>query len=433
FPVAMPKVEPQDGDTFVFLGDSITHQCLYTQYVEDYFYTRFPDRRLRFHNAGVSGDRAADALRRFDRDVASFRPNYVSILLGMNDGSYTWFKQDVFDTYQRDMTMLLDQLAGTGAKIAPMHPTMFDARAARLAGKGDKEPNTSLYNGVLAFYGAWLYETANRRGLGFVDMYSPLNQITLEQRQTDPKFTLIRDAVHPGQDGQVVMAVAMLNDLFVRGPMGSIAVTLGAGGNPAASSVNGAVSELSGEGGTIRFTHLAKALPWVLPEDARLGYKLTKAGHKFSQERFTAVGLAPGKYELAIDGTVVGSWTHAQLARGVELEENEKTPQYQQALAVAKANADRNSQIVKKLRDWWLQLKIRNYQLAGWKAQNPNAPAADTEAKEVEFAAWQKEFDVAVPDLEKQAQAAADAIYQINQPKPHAYELRPAPKPAAAP
>jgi len=76
------KIELNDGDTLVFLGDSITHQCLYTQYVEDFFYTRFPNKRIKFHNAGVSGDRNKDALVRFDRDVASFKPKYVTILLG---------------------------------------------------------------------------------------------------------------------------------------------------------------------------------------------------------------------------------------------------------------------------------------------------------------------------------------------------------------
>ena len=48
-------LELQEGETLVFLGDSITHQCLYTQYVEDFFYTRYPERRLHFHNAGGSG------------------------------------------------------------------------------------------------------------------------------------------------------------------------------------------------------------------------------------------------------------------------------------------------------------------------------------------------------------------------------------------
>src|ERR1700729_4337509 len=72
----LAELKPKDGDTIVFLGDSITQQCLYTQYVENYFYTRMPNLRLHFHNAGVSGDTAADALARFDRDVAAYHPQY---------------------------------------------------------------------------------------------------------------------------------------------------------------------------------------------------------------------------------------------------------------------------------------------------------------------------------------------------------------------
>src|ERR1700748_1121111 len=60
----LATLDLKDGDTIVFLGDSITHQCLYTQYVEDYFYTRYPKMRLRLHNAGVGGSRAWAALLR---------------------------------------------------------------------------------------------------------------------------------------------------------------------------------------------------------------------------------------------------------------------------------------------------------------------------------------------------------------------------------
>ena len=56
------RIELEDGDTLVFCGDSITHQCLYSQYVETFFYTRYPERRIRFHNASVGGDRVGDAL-----------------------------------------------------------------------------------------------------------------------------------------------------------------------------------------------------------------------------------------------------------------------------------------------------------------------------------------------------------------------------------
>jgi len=38
FKPILDKIDLKDGDTLVFLGDSITHQCLYTQYIEDYFY-----------------------------------------------------------------------------------------------------------------------------------------------------------------------------------------------------------------------------------------------------------------------------------------------------------------------------------------------------------------------------------------------------------
>ena len=55
FKKPVTSLDLQNGDTLVFLGDSITHQVLYTQYVEDYYYTRYPNRRIRFHNAGVSG------------------------------------------------------------------------------------------------------------------------------------------------------------------------------------------------------------------------------------------------------------------------------------------------------------------------------------------------------------------------------------------
>src|SRR5580698_1670602 len=122
---------------------------------------------IHFYNAGVGGDTAKDALVRFDEDVAAYKPKYVTILLGMNDGGYGAYDQKTFDTYQKDMGTLLDKIAGIGATAVPITPTMFDSRAKRL--KGDlKEPRNTYYNGVLSLYGSWLREQAQDRGLGFV-------------------------------------------------------------------------------------------------------------------------------------------------------------------------------------------------------------------------------------------------------------------------
>jgi hypothetical protein len=60
-----------DGDTLAFLGDSITAARGYTKVVEHYTLMRFPDRKVRFVNAGQGGDTAFGSLERLERDVFS--------------------------------------------------------------------------------------------------------------------------------------------------------------------------------------------------------------------------------------------------------------------------------------------------------------------------------------------------------------------------
>ncbi len=201
----LARLDLKDGDGIVFFGDSITHQRLYTQLVEDYFYTRFPNMRLRLHNAGVSGSVAWEALERFDRDVAAYKPKYVMVLLGMNDGNHEPFNQAIFATYRRDMTTIMQKIQEIDATPIILTPTMFDARVRR-ARRPDADPeSTSLYNAVLAYYGAWLREVATEQGFGFVDVWGPLNNIALQRRKSDANFTLVPDSVHPGPAGHVAM------------------------------------------------------------------------------------------------------------------------------------------------------------------------------------------------------------------------------------
>ena len=419
YPRIVGQIDLKDGDTFVFLGDSITHQCLYTQYIEDFYYTRFPDRRIRFHNSGVGGDRAVNALRRFDDDVAVYKPKYVSILLGMNDGSYTRYEQGIFETYQQGMTTVLEKIKDIGAIAIPMTPTMHDARAARLRSKrGPREPRDTYYNGVLALYGTWLREQAHRGGLGFVDMYSPLNNLTTEQRKKDAKFTLIPDAVHPAADGQVVMAVAMLNDMIPRGRVSAITL-MERNGKVTGTAANGKLTDLKSNG-SICFTFKANALPWVLPEEAQLGYKLTKAGHRYSQERVTVKNLPAGQYELRIEGQAVGRWNEGQLAFGIELEANAKTPQYQQALKVAMLNKEKNEMAVRPLRNLYSGLKGKQRQLD---AAISGKDTAKAEAAEKAFEKWFADFKPGVEKNNTLIKEYEDKIYQANQPKSLKYEL----------
>jgi len=424
------KLELKDGDSIVFLGDSITHQVLYTQYVEDYFYTRFPKMRLKFHNAGVGGARAWDALARFDKDVAAYKPKYVTILLGMNDGTYKPYDDATFKTYQKDMTEVLKRITEIGATPILMTPTMFDARADRAKPNNKRDAESqALYNSTLAYYGTWLRDVAQENGWGFVDMWHPLNTLTMEQRKTDPNFTMIKDAVHPGEAGQLVMAAAVINDIAPSRKVSSIALTRGPNGQLRAGKPSGGtLTDLTSDAEKVEFTWEAESLPWVVPESAALGVTLTKIGHRLGSESLQVAGLEPGRYSLSIDGVEVGVYTAEQLGRRVELQGNTKTPQYQQAAEVAKLNEKRNKGPVDgktgpELAKRNLWGKFQGYARAKQQlAQKPDDEGLKTrvETLEKELA----DMDQKVAEFNAQSKAIEDEIYTKNQPVARKYVLK---------
>jgi lysophospholipase L1-like esterase len=423
FPAPVAQIELREGDCLVFLGDSITHQCLYTQYVEDYFFTRMPHQRFRFHNAGVGGARAWDALQRFDRDVAQYKPKYVTVLLGMNDGSYRPFDQETFDRYHTDMTELVGRIKGIGAVPILMTPTMYDARAGRLR-QPQRRPTAEtleFYNSVLSYYGTWLQEVAMAGGHGFVDMFHPLNQLTLRTRKSDPDFTMIPDAVHPGPAGQVVMACAIINDMQLPRQVSSIRIVIGNSGKPHPVVQGGVIEEITFEDDRLTFTWKADSLPWVLPEEAEMGVKLTKLGTRLSRESLRVHGLPPAKYKLSIDDTEVGTYGAAALGRGIQLQSNRKTPQYRQAQAVAELNKQRNEGPVRRLRGEW-SLFQRYSRLAEQLAGSP-----DVEKLQAEVASRQKQLEgreERIAQAEREALEYEDKIFQSNQPQPRQYVLQ---------
>lgn len=422
---APPFLQPKDGDTVVFLGDSITHQCLYTQYIEDFFYTRYPDRRIRFHNAGVSGDKAGDALARFEDDVAAFEPDFVTVLLGMNDGQYEPFSEETFSTYRDGMTEIADRINELGAQAIALSPTMFDHHQLALRKKdpefrfGDRE-FFGEYNSLMGYYSGWLRESASQRQMPFVNFWGALNDFTSAARLTEPDFTLVEDAIHPGAAGQFIMAFEILSaSQPERRTVGSISISERNGKwiTPKNSGVSGEIR--ADENGKLTFTHTSKALPWVVPEEsseydlkwgeslpATVGYELTNAGHKLSAERFRVQGLEPGKYELSIDDRPIETFTHAALAKGVELQKYPETPQSQQALEVALLNREKNDKAVRPMRDLWSRVKaIRR--------------KGDAEAFKKEYPKLKEKIDA----LEIVAHDFERRIYAKAQPIPRKYQL----------
>lgn len=418
---ATPGLGLKEGDRVIFIGDSITHQCLYTRYIEDFYYTRYPNMRMHFRNAGVSGDCAADVLDRFDEDIAAFKPTLATVLLGMNDAGYKDFDRATFATYERDMNRLLDRLDTLKCKVILLSPTMFDHRAfaqavAKNPARG-KNISPENYNAVLAYYGKWCQEAALKRGLQFVDFFSELNAFTVQQRKADPDFTFSPDAVHPGPDGQLVMAYTLLKQTGELGGILSTGVRL-AGGRW--QPLSGQVMRVQGEPGkNASYMLQPRALPWTEGAEAPIGYKITRAGHTGSQESHIVVGLQAGRYDLRINGQTVGNFDERMLAVHAEIQEDTDSPTFQQAMQVVALNKKRNVEAIDPLRDMYAQRKVRL------------RAAKDRPDMKKDFETWMTSFREKQAELEKKATAIEDEIYQANQVKPLQVEIQPADAKAA--
>jgi lysophospholipase L1-like esterase len=408
------KLTPADGDTFVFLGDSITAQALYTQYLETYFYTRYPQLRLKFHNAGVSGDTIADALVRFDRDVAAYRPKYVTVLLGMNDGAAERFDEALFDAYRANMQTLVEKIRAIGAVPILISPTMYDLRAKQLNPKPDSRGRGGYYNGVLALYSSWLREFGVDRGLGFVDAYGPLNFFTQQSRKTDPNFTLIPDGIHPDAGGHMIVAYAIASDLGLSKRCSTIDIARGSDDAAVVKVTGGKVTDARYAADGLEFTFYPTSLPLPVPKAARVGATLIPLGHRLSYEAIYLHGLPAGTYTLTINDQPIGNYAAAVLESKLELESIELTPQYQQALRVMELSERRNVEVVVPLRDLWRAQKT----LA--RTRRELAASPDDVVLRKRITAYERKlatFDQQIAEFETKSREFEEAIYQANRPQ----------------
>jgi lysophospholipase L1-like esterase len=92
----MTKTKLQNGDTMLFIGDSIT-DCGrrddrgkplglgYVQMFADLITIREPEKSIRVINTGIGGNTVEDLRSRWWDDMLSFKPDWLSVKIGMND------------------------------------------------------------------------------------------------------------------------------------------------------------------------------------------------------------------------------------------------------------------------------------------------------------------------------------------------------------
>jgi lysophospholipase L1-like esterase len=325
----------KEGDRIVFYGDSITDQRLYTTFVETYIVTRFPSMNVSFVHSGWGGDRVTGGGggridHRLERDVFAYKPSVVTVMLGMNDASYRRFDQKIFDVYAKGYEHLVESLKSNlpGVRITLIQPSPYDDVT--------RKPNfEGGYNQVLNRYGEFVKELANKEGAAVADLNTSVVAALKKAIEIDSKGAqeLIKDRVHPGPAGQLLMAEALLKSW--NAPAVVSFVELDAASGKVIKDGNTTVEDVK-VNGTISWTQLDRALP--LPIDTKnlaiaLAVKSSDVEPALNQEVLKASGTSSSRYSLKIDGEKVAELTRDELAAGVNLAEFD-TPMFRQAKAV---------------------------------------------------------------------------------------------------
>jgi lysophospholipase L1-like esterase len=390
----------KDGDRVVFYGDSITDQRLYTTFAETYVVTRFPKLDVSFVHSGWGGDRVTGGGggsidTRLRRDVFAYKPTVMTIMLGMNDGSYRAFDEKIFDTYSKGYERIIDSVKKemTGIRITVIQPSPYDdvTQPAKFEGG---------YNAVLLRYSDSVKELADKEKLNVADLNKPVVAALEKAKTTDAELAkkIIPDRVHPGASGHLLMSAELLKSW--QAPALVSSVEIDARAKKVGEAKRTKVSELK-TGDAISWVQLDEALP--MPVDLKdpvmaLAVASSDLVEALNQQTLKVTGLSAATYTLKIDDDEIGSFTSEQLGQGINLAVL-STPMAKQAAQVHN-----------------LTLKHNNMHFQRWR--QVQVPLEKNESARVQKAV--KDLLTALDDEEaeivKQQRATA-------QPKPYQFQL----------
>lgn len=303
----------RDGDTLAFLGDSITAARGYTKIVEHYTLMRFPDRKVRFVNAGQGGDTASGSLERLQRDVFDQGATVVTVAFGINDIGWGT-KADA-----EHKKLYLDGIRSIIERCREHHVRPIICSPAITEGDPDKAEHEFLQ--TMTDEGLAL---AKSMGAETIDLQRGMREIQRRVIETnlgekDPANRVhlhVKDGIHLEDLGQLAMAYAMLKGLDAPADVSSATIPM-AGGTPEAKGCT--ITDLQRNSDGLTFIRNDEGLPLNFGPLSALQYRWVPVPDGINRYLLTVSGLPEGDYEIHADGRDLGKTSAANLARGINL------------------------------------------------------------------------------------------------------------------
>ena len=134
-------------EKIVFIGDSVTDAGSvnpvgegsnnlgtgYVRIIDNMISAVYPEINLKIYNSGINGHTSRSLKNRFDNDVLSFKPDYISICVGINDAWQHFdsrFLPDKVVTlaeYESNLTEMIEKSVKSAKKVFIMSPYYMEA------------------------------------------------------------------------------------------------------------------------------------------------------------------------------------------------------------------------------------------------------------------------------------------------------------------
>ena len=188
----------------VFQGDSVTDAGRnyadphhlgsgYPKYTAEELRRLLPDIEMEFINQGISGNRTADLLERWEKDCLAYRPDVLSLMIGIND---TWRRFDsntptLAPQYGDNLRRLLQQVKErTHAKICLIDPILLPTDETKNTWRFDLDEKIQILREVAREY---------------ADVYLPLDGLMAARYIGANPVDFTTDGVHPNEFGARVI------------------------------------------------------------------------------------------------------------------------------------------------------------------------------------------------------------------------------------
>jgi len=221
----------RDGQLVAFMGDSITEHLVsvsdwmetqmdglppvgtrvcvdrhenrgWSAMLENRSYLTYPERRIRYINAGIGGNSSRQMLARFDTDILTHKPHWLLLSAGVVEVRRTYQPDPMservpLDEYVANLTMMVSGALKVGMQIILLEPTPH----ARPVTNGPREMTLQDVQMLTRQYATAMMRVAQETKVGFVPLFEKFLKI---ENRLAGKVSLYADEVHLNTKGDLL-------------------------------------------------------------------------------------------------------------------------------------------------------------------------------------------------------------------------------------